>query len=78
MQNRDSGNALWWDVSLVPFAEQFSTAGGAYYLALRARGMSTTAAFVALGRKLARVCFTLLKNDTDFNPEVRKMACPPT
>lgn len=27
------------------------------YLALRARGLSTTAAFVALARKLARVCF---------------------
>ena len=27
-----------------------------YYLSLRGRGMSTTAAFVALGRNLARVC----------------------
>lgn len=34
------------------------------YLAMRTRGMSTTAAFVALGRKLARVCFALLRNGT--------------
>ncbi|MDH3379615.1 MAG: transposase, partial [Gammaproteobacteria bacterium] len=39
-----------------------------YYLALRARSMSTTAAFVALGRKLARVCFALLQKNTGFNP----------
>jgi transposase len=43
-----------------------------YYLALRSRGLSTTAAFVALGRKLARVCFALLKNGTDFNPNFRQ------
>lgn len=43
-----------------------------YYLALRSRGLSTTAAFVALGRKLARVCFALLKNGTDFNPIFRQ------
>lgn len=45
-----------------------------YYLALRSRGLSTTAAFVALGRKLARVCFALLKNGTDFNPNFRQAA----
>ena len=38
-----------------------------YYLALRQRGLSTTAAFVALGHKLARVCFALLQNGTEFN-----------
>ena len=43
-----------------------------YYLALRSRGLSTTAAFVTLGRKLARVCFALLKNGTDFNPSFRQ------
>jgi hypothetical protein len=32
-----------------------------YYLKLRERGFSTTAAFVALGRKLARVCFCLAR-----------------
>ena len=47
-------------------------------MSLRARGMSTTAAFVALGRKLARVCFALLKNGTDFNPDRRSGACAAT
>lgn len=65
-------------VSLFPFAEQFSTAGGAYYLALKARGMSTTAAFVTLGRKLPRVCFALLKSGAAFNPVLRKTGCPLT
>ena len=49
-----------------------------YYLALRQRGLSSTAAFVALGRKLARVCFALLKNGTEFNPELRLRACAST
>ena len=49
-----------------------------YYLSLRGRGMSTTAAFVALGRKLARVCFALLKNGTDFTPDGRSGACAAT
>ena len=46
-----------------------------YYLALRQRGLSSTAAFVALGRKLARLCFALLRTGTDFNPELRLRAC---
>lgn len=37
-----------------------------YYLRLRARGLSTTAAYVALSRKLARVAFALFKNQSDF------------
>lgn len=49
-----------------------------YYLSLRQRGMSTTAAFVALGRKLARVCFALLKNGTDFNPNRWAATCTVT
>ena len=49
-----------------------------YYLALRARGMSTTAAFVALGRKPARVCFALLANETDFNTDLHLEACDST
>ena len=49
-----------------------------YYLTLRRRGLSATAAFVALGRKLARVCFALLKNGTEFNPALRLGACTPT
>ena len=46
-----------------------------YYLALRARGMSTTAAFVALGRKLARVCFALLNNEAEFDPTRSVKGC---
>jgi len=49
-----------------------------YYLALRARGSSTTAAFVTLARKLARVCFALLQNQTNFNPDFRLRACAVT
>lgn len=49
-----------------------------YYLSLRQRGFSTTAAFVALGRKLARVCFALLRNETDFNPDLQPRACAST
>ena len=49
-----------------------------YYLALRARGMSTTAAFVALGRKLAKVCFALLRKNTDFNPNLPLKGCAVT
>jgi transposase len=41
-----------------------------YYLALRERGFSTTAAFVALGRKLARVAFALLAREVDFDPKL--------
>jgi transposase len=46
-----------------------------YYLSLRLRGLSTTAAFVALGRKLARLCFALLRHGTDFNPAIRLGCC---
>jgi transposase len=46
-----------------------------YYLRLRERGLSTTAAFVALSRKLAKVCFALLQNNTEFNPGEPKRAC---
>ena len=49
-----------------------------YYLALRQRRLSAKAAFVALGRKLARVCFALLKNGTEFNPELCLGACVTT
>jgi len=34
------------------------------------RGFSTTAAFVALGRKLARVAFALLQKNVDFDPKL--------
>jgi hypothetical protein len=46
-----------------------------HYPVLIARGMSTTAAFVALGRKLARVFFPLLQNETAFNPDFYLGGC---
>ena len=42
---------------------------------LRARGMSTTAAFAALSRKLARVCFALLQNNTNLSPNFLLKSC---
>lgn len=46
-----------------------------YYLRLRDHGLSSTAAFVALSRKLAKVCFALLKNNAQFDPTAHKAAC---
>lgn len=39
-----------------------------YYSSLIARGFSSTQATVALCRKLARICFSLLKNKSDYHP----------
>lgn len=49
-----------------------------YYLALRDRGLSSTAAFVAVGRKMARLCFVLLNKDADFDPNFCSRACMAT
>lgn len=49
-----------------------------YYQALRDRGMSGTAALVALGRKLARIAFALLRSGAEFNPQHRQGACATT
>ena len=49
-----------------------------YYLRLRDRGLSTTAAFVALSRKLAKVCFALLQNNSQFDPPAHAPACRST
>jgi transposase len=46
-----------------------------YYLKLRARGLSSTAAFVALSRKLAKVSFALLRTNAQFVPTVSERAC---
>lgn len=40
----------------------------ARYQALLARGLSTTAALVVIARQLARLCFTLLHKQIDFDP----------
>ena len=44
------------------------------YLALRERGLSSTA-FIALGRNIARLCFILLKKGVDFDLGPRFGAC---
>ena len=49
-----------------------------YYRSLRDRGFSGTAALVALARKLARVCYALLKQQTSFDPGRRRGTCMTT
>ncbi len=51
---------------------------GAYRAGLQARGLSTTAAYVVIARKLARVAFTLLRNDTAFDPNRFRFPCQAT
>ena len=41
-----------------------------YYLTLRARGLSTTAATVAISRKIARLAFALLRDQTTYRVPV--------
>lgn len=55
-----------------------STQWAPYYLRLRERGMSSTAALVALSRKLAKVSFALLRTDTRFVPAASESACVST
>lgn len=49
-----------------------------YYQSLRDRGFSGTQALVALSRKLARVCYALLKQQTAFDPARQPAACVAT
>ena len=49
-----------------------------YYQSLRDRGLSGTAALVALSRKLVRVCYALLDQQTQFNPNIRNRGCATT
>ena len=46
-----------------------------YYLRLRERGMSSTAALVALSRKLAKVSFAPLQTNSAFVPAAPETAC---
>jgi transposase len=48
------------------------------YLALQARGMAKIQALVVISRKLAKLAFAILKNQTDFNPEIHLKACSST
>jgi transposase len=43
------------------------------YQALRAKGLSTTAALVVLARKLLRIAFAVWKSETPFDPQKAKM-----
>jgi len=45
------------------------------YDRMRDRGMSSTAAYVALARKLARIAFALMVKDVDFEHNQMRMAC---
>ena len=45
-----------------------------YYLRERAKGLPSTAALVALARRLLRVAFALFKNQQSFNPDMAKIA----
>jgi transposase len=51
----------------------------ARYQALLARGLASTAALVVIARQLARLCFTLLHKQIDFEPARlgRRQAAPP-
>ena len=45
------------------------------YQRLLARGFATTQALVVLSRKLARIAFSILKRNVDFQPELVKIPC---
>ena len=49
-----------------------------YYLRLRERGTSNTAALVALSGKLATVSLALLQTNSAFVPAASEMACVAT
>ena len=46
-----------------------------FYRRHRNRGLSKIQALVALARKLARVAFALLKNGTEYRPQIREEGC---
>lgn len=49
-----------------------------YYLALRERGLCSTAAFMAIGPKMARLCFILVKKEANFDPNFSSGVCMAT
>lgn len=51
---------------------------GAYRAGLQARGLSSTAAYVIIARKLVRVAFTVLRRDVAFDPDRFCFPCPTT
>ena len=55
-----------------------STTWEAFYQRHLDRGLSTIQALVALARKLARVAFALLKNSSEYRPQMRQEGCNAT
>ncbi len=45
-------------------------AWNSYYLSLRERGLSTTAATVAISRKIAKLAFALMRDQTEYQPQL--------
>ncbi|MGH8157812.1 MAG: IS110 family transposase [Rhodanobacter sp.] len=46
-----------------------------FYDRALARGMTSTQTLVALGRKLARIAFALLKSGSDYQPKIHQKTC---
>jgi transposase len=55
-----------------------SAAWKAFYQRHLDRGLSKIQALVVLARKLARVAFALIKNQSDYRPNIPSEACPQT
>ena len=55
-----------------------STTWQAFYQRHLDRGLSKIQALVVLARKLARVAYALMKNQTDYRPRVTEEACVAT
>ncbi|OOG21029.1 IS110 family transposase, partial [Thioalkalivibrio denitrificans] len=49
-----------------------------FYLRHQQRGLSKIQALVALARKLARVAFALLRNQSQYQPKTPQQACAET
>ncbi|MBS3745965.1 MAG: IS110 family transposase, partial [Wenzhouxiangellaceae bacterium] len=50
----------------------------AFYQRQLDRGLSNIQSLVALARKLARVAFALLKNGSEYRPQIRQEGCNAT
>lgn len=49
-----------------------------FYESYLARGLAKTQALVILARKLCRVAFALMKNQSEYQPNLRSQGCPAT
>lgn len=55
-----------------------STTWKPFYESYLARGLAKTQALVILARKLCRVAFALMKNQSEYQPDLRSQGCPAT